>query len=215
MPRAFGLAGRKLQICRADGATGLDKVESEEYKTNSQLNQTARCGQITGVAITSCTLTNQQGNNNMKIRIRLIVSVLIFATALVYIVSRTKAQTWIEQGLSHKDYTLLDTRTNTTMGQGWHVEGKRTTTTFHFDDASLATFRPFLKFGSTNAPPMTIEILKACDVVLKPGGTNGWFLFSPKRPTFSGGLKIEVIMDGRRCFDITADELTVEGLKAP
>ena len=151
----------------------------------------------------------------MKIRIRLVVSLLIFAIASVYVGSRTEAQT-LSEPLPHMDYTLLDQRTN--MVRGAAVLEGRGPATIRFFEAELATNRAFLKLSNTGAPPVTIEIIRACEVVLNPSNTNGWFRISistAAAPTISGGLKIEVVMDGRRCFNLTADELTVVRRKAP
>jgi hypothetical protein len=152
----------------------------------------------------------------MNVKISLYVSWLSFVIAFVYAGSRTQAQPLGELPPSHFGFTLLDKQTSKAVAPlVLQVKGPLTV---HFVEAEFATNRCFLELSNAGAPPVTIEIIKPCDLVLHPSSTNTNGLFTVSRlsaPTFSGGLRIEMVMDGRRCFDLTADKLTVVRLKAP
>lgn len=108
-----------------------------------------------------------------------------------------------------RDYTLLDLRTNSAELPRFR-DGTAGRVKLHFDESALMTNRLVMKLSTAGAPPVTLEILRTCDVTVKPSGTNSSFRFDVGPPeTFSGGLKVDIMMDGRRCFELAADEVTI------
>ena len=150
----------------------------------------------------------------MKSKSTLIAYFLVCVAAFAWFSFRTTGGGAGELTPSLGDYILLDReRTNKVMEP--FPDERRTRTTLHFDDSMLAKNHWFLKLSRTGVPTVAIEILRPCEVIITPSTTDGSFRWSLRPPTFSGGLKVEVVIDGRRCFSLAADELSAQGSSAP
>ena len=90
-----------------------------------------------------------------------------------------------------------------------------------FYEESLRTRNVTLKFDGIGAKPVTIALVKECQISITSLSSNGMIQgtvdFDPEtqkpdegRKTFSGGLRVGVEISGQRCLDVTAEEMTIE-----
>lgn len=149
---------------------------------------------------------------NTRLRLWTCLSILVVISACPG--NRSCAQVVDGWWSPHRDYTLLDPGANSAALPRYSF-GTAGTVTLHFEVATLATNRQVLLLSSAGGPPVTFEILGTCDVILKPSGTNASFRFDTRPPaSFSGSLKVEVVVSGRRCLEVTADELKITRIEA-
>jgi hypothetical protein len=145
----------------------------------------------------------------VKPEISFVSPALILGAVFCFIAARVTAQVMVGGGLwPSRDLTLLDQRTNTLGSRQSVLEVGEATMTF--SEAVLATNRPVLKLGGPDLAPVICEILSPCRVVIKSSKPGERMHFSTKSCTFSGGVKVEVLMREHPAFCLTADEVKVE-----